>query len=195
MKASECVAAAAEPYKSGDRRHQPVTRPPLRMPKKRTARDQARYYTLSQRARLLLPSQDDQPIKDVTTQLHELRIEQAREQQLQKPKMTTMDVLPVTSSLGFVPADYTSTACVQETRPTGRRIPGPAPPKSWTELPRKRILRRTSIPDLIRSRTEPRAPFEGLEFPGPRTLIHHCLIALGMYFYEQQEFNKYYLPT
>jgi hypothetical protein len=165
------------------------------MPKKRTARDQARYYTLSQRARLPLPSQDDQLIKDVTTQLHELRIEQAREQQLYKPKMTTMDVLPVTSSLGFVPADYTSSTCVQESRPTGRRIPGPAPPKSWSELPNKRILRRTSIPDLIRSRTEPRAPFEELEFPGPRTLIHHALIALGMYFYEHQEFNKYYLPT
>lgn len=166
------------------------------MAKKRTARDQARYYTRSQRSRLLVPSRDDQPIKDVTTQLHELRIEQAREQQLQKPKLTSMDGLPLRSSLGFIPADYTSSRGVEEAQTsTGRRIPGPAPPKSWTVTPRKRILRRTSIPDLVRSRTEPRAPFDGVEFPRPRSLIHHSLLALGTYFYENQEFNKYYLPT
>lgn len=192
------VVSVTEQKGAGDRCAAIVTLPLyLEMPKKRTARDQARYYTLSQRSRLPLPPQDDQPIKDVTTQLHELRIEQAREQQLHKQKMTsTSDSLPVTSSLGFIPADYTTNPCVGESRPTtARRIPGPAPPKSWTETPRKRILRRTSVPDLLRSRTVPRAPFDGLEFPRLRSLTHQSLISLATYFYEHQEFNKYYLPT
>ena len=84
---------------------------------------------------------------------------------------------------------------MDEPPPAGRRIPGPAPPKSWIKAPSKRPLLRTSIPDGARSRLEPRARFLDLEFPRAQSLIHHSLLALGTYFYEHQEFNKYYLPT
>ena len=163
------------------------------MPKKRSAKDQARYYTTTQRSRLYTQVQSEEPIKDVTTQLYELRIEQARKrQQHATPKMT--DPMSNLSPLGFTPANYTITRdCPNEPAPT-RRIPGPAPPRSWIEQPRNK-LRRTSIPEIVRSRTDPTPPFPGLELPSRRSLIHHTLLALGTHFYDHQEVNKYNLPS
>jgi hypothetical protein len=166
-----------------------------RMPKKRTPKDQARYYTTTQRSRLHNPVQPKESIKDVTTQLYELRIEQARERQQNATlKMTTGDRISNLSPLGFTPANYTMTQeCPNEAAPP-RRIPGPAPPRSWIERPRNK-LHRTSIPEIVRSRTDPTPPFPGLELPSRRSLIHHSLLALGTHFYDHQEVNKYNLPS
>jgi hypothetical protein len=104
--------------------------------------------------------------------------------------MTAADL----SSLGFTPANYTITQeCPNEPAPA-RRIPGPAPPRSWMERPRNK-LRLTSIPEIVRSRTDPTPPFPGLELPSRRSLIHHSLLALGTHFYDHQEVNKYNLPS
>src|SRR5271169_1363954 len=165
------------------------------MPKKRTAKDQARYYTTAQRTRLHSPTQPEEPIKDVTTQLQELRIEQARERQLSSPPPNAIITNPhPTSPLHYAPANYTLTnaGCPNEVEPV-RRIPGPAPPRSWIE-PRRSRLQRTVIPEILRSRTDPNSPFPDLESPSRRSLMHHCLLALGSHFYEHQKVNKYYLP-
>ncbi len=165
------------------------------MPKKRTAKDQARYYTTAQKSRPSPPSEPSESVKDVTTQLQEMRIMQARERELSRPKVPVDTVIHKPMSLGFTPANYTFEECppgtLEQQQPT-RRIPGPAPPRSWT-LPTRDKLRRTSIPLIVHSRTEPVPPFPGLESPDPRSLVHHCLLALGTHFYDHQVYNKYYL--
>ena len=52
----------------------------------------------------------------------------------------------------------------------------------------------TVVPEVLRSRTDLHLPFPDLESPSRRSLVHHCLLALGTYFYEHQDVNKYYLP-
>jgi hypothetical protein len=173
------------------------------MPKKRTAKDQARYYTNTSQRRAPLPNAADEQIKDVTTQLRELRIEYARERLLSQPspKMTTADPLPIiTSSLGFKPANYvvapyinplsepTSSSTVARTT---RRIPGPAPPKSWLEPQHKPLFQQLY---RVRSRNYLEAPFPDIEMPDQNTLIHSSLLTLGTHFFEHQEYNKYNLP-
>lgn len=172
------------------------------MPKKRTAKDQARYYTNTRQRRAPAPNAADEEIKDVTTQLRELRIEYARERLLSQPspKMTTADPLPIIGSgLGFKPANYlvapytdplsepTSSLTVARTT---RRIPGPAPPKSWLEpqhKPSQQLYR-------VRSRNYLEAPFPDIEMPDRNTLTHSSLLTLGTHFFEHQEYNKYNLP-
>lgn len=165
------------------------------MPKKRTAKDRARYYTTVQQSRVPRRAGPSDALKDVTTQLHELRIEQARE----RPRSTPLPletILHKDMVLGFTPANYAPVDAPPETlepRWATRRVPGPAPPRSWTLSPQSR-LRRVSISLLVRSRMQPVPPFPGLETPDPRSLVHHCLLALGTYFYDHQVFNQYYLP-
>lgn len=163
------------------------------MPKKRSAKERARYYTATQIARHRTPVTEDKPVKDVTTQLTELRIEQARERQLSRSKVMTTQVSTVISPLGFTPAHYTFDDCPHENRTQGRRIPGPAPPRSWSERPRN-SLRRVSIPEMVRSRTDLHSPFPDVDLPSARTLFHQSLLVLATHFYRHQEINRYYLP-
>lgn len=163
------------------------------MRKKRTAKDQARYYTTVLRTRPPSPEKSRDSVKDVTTQLRELRIEQARERQLsQQSKMTADSPLPFVSSLGFAPANYTVDDCPRETQ-RARRIPGPPPPRSWIER-RPNKQRRTQNLETTPSRAEPIPSFPDYERPCPRSLLHHTLLSLGRYFHYHQETNKYYLP-
>jgi hypothetical protein len=169
------------------------------MPKKRTAKDQARYYTAHQRTRLESSNLPPEPSKDVTTQLRELRIEQARDRLLSKPTVSTDTIQP----LGFPPVDYAVPSNGMHifndlnTVPSGsrpaRRIPGPPPPKSWI-APKLPGLRPASIPSTLRSRIDTAPSFPDLERPNPRSLVHHSLLALGTYFSEHQQVSKYYLP-
>jgi hypothetical protein len=162
------------------------------MPKKRSVKDQARYYTTAQRTRIRPQEQPEEPIKDVTTQLQELRLEQNRERMLSK-QVTETPSLPIPSPLGFIPADYSS--CPEQPPPrTVRRVPGPPPPPSWIRRPAERKLGKTSITELVRAKTVPLPNFPDLEIPRPGSLLHHTLCSLGMYFYEHQEVNRYYLP-
>ena len=173
------------------------------MPKKRTAKDQARYYTNTSQRRAQNPANAaDEQVKDVTTQLRELRVEYARGRLLSQPspKMTTANPMPiVASSMGFKPANYVVTPYmdpVLEPVPsstgarTTRRIPGPAPPKSWLE-PQKRPLFQQAY--RVRSRHYPEAPFPDVEMPDRNTLTHASLLTLGTHFFEHQEYNKYNL--
>jgi hypothetical protein len=160
------------------------------MPKKRSAKDIARYYTTAQKTRLPPPSEPEESLKDVTTQLHELRIEHARELQFSRAKMAPDSCIDKPMPLGFAPANYTVESSLPQ---PARRIPGPAPPLSWIQLPR-RGLRRTSIPMIVHARTDPVPPFPGLEYPNPRSLVHHSLISMGTHFYDHQVVNKYHLP-
>jgi hypothetical protein len=161
------------------------------MPKKRSAKDQARLYTAAQRTRLQPSKQPDEPLKDVTTQLHELRMEQARERPVSS-SVTSIHQPTLKSSLGFLPATYTATEDICDETQPARRIPGPAPPRSWTE--RRRIARQSAIPMLARSRSEPVSPFSSVDAPRPGPLVHHCLLTLGTHYFEHQKLNKYYLP-
>jgi hypothetical protein len=170
------------------------------MPKKRTAKDRARYYTSTQQRRSQIASTAAaSQVKDVTTQLRELRIEQLRQS---PPTMTTLDPRPQpvnVSPLGFTPANYTAAPYADPfdeplssptSIPRARRIPGPAPPRSWLEPQRKA---RFQQPYRFRSRNEPNAPFPDLEMPSRQTLVHSSLLTLGAYFFHHQEYNKYNL--
>src|ERR1700737_2198365 len=159
------------------------------MPKKRSPKDQARVYTAAQRARLQPPLRLEQPIKDVTTQLHELRIEQARERHTARP-VNANDPAMV-NGLGFTPANYSTISCPSTIAPV-RRAPGPAPPRSSVE--REGRKRRTFLPMIVRSRTETVPPFPGLESVRPTSLMHHTLLALGTYYFDLQLRYIYYLP-
>ena len=163
------------------------------MPKKRSAKDQARYYTATQKTRVRTPDLSEEPIKDVTTQLHELRLEQTRERKISRPNVIEIGSLPAIHPLGFIPADYTTCPTEAAGRPV-RRIPGPPPPPSWLRRPAGGKLGRTSITEVVRAKTAPVPTFPDLDRPSPRSLQHHALCSLGMYFYQHQEFNMYYLP-
>jgi hypothetical protein len=131
-----------------------------------------------------------------------MRIEYARERLLSQPspKMKTEDPLPIIASgLGFKPANYVvapytdplsepiSSSTVARTT---RRIPGPAPPKSWLEpqhKPSQQLYR-------VRSKNYLEAPFRDMEMPNRNTLTHSSLLTLGTHFFEHQEYNKYNLP-
>jgi hypothetical protein len=170
------------------------------MPKKHTPKDQARCYTQFERSRARLepPNPPSELVKDVTTQLHELRIEHARERQPVKPKMSYDAVI---NPFGFtfasstpLPNDNLPSNAVTSARQPTRTIPGPPPPKSWLEKPMRKGLTDSSTPTMVRSRTDVFPPFPDLDHPSPKSLIHYSLLALGTYFYMHQEVNKYYLP-
>src|SRR5271163_2354338 len=163
------------------------------MPKKRTVKNQARFYTASHaRPRIAIP-EENEVVKDVNTQLRELRIEEGRER-LQSLKSTTMSDLPLANALGFIPADYTETTgdCPIGRAPA-RRVPGPAAPRSWLERPRHN-MRRLSIPEVIRSRTDLDPPFPDIEMPSRKSLLHFSLLSLATHFYAHQEVNQYIIP-
>ena len=185
------------------------------MPKKRSAKDQARYYTIIQRTRIRPPEKSDQPkeVKDVTTRLHELRLQQDRGRTLSKSKSVMPETPsppsssippPPTTSLGFIPATSLNFALVNypgcstdselPARPT-RRIPGPPPPPSWLRRPAAHKLVRSAIAEVLRAKSEPfDRSFPDLDTPRQPSLVHATLCLLGTYFFEHQEVNKYYLP-
>src|SRR5579859_4482329 len=100
------------------------------MPKKRTPKDQARLYTVAQRNRVRAEPAPDAIVKDVTTQLRELRIEQARNRQRSRlPKSEPTELM---SSLGFTPLNRTQNESSTSSM-SSRRTPGPPPPRCWSE--------------------------------------------------------------
>ena len=172
------------------------------MPKKRTAKDQARYYTNTQQRRAQIRPTADEQIKDVTTRLRELRFEQDKAiERLHPslPNLQALDPLPmVVSPLGFTPANYTAGPHADPLAETPvsvprtmRQIAGPAPPRSWFEPERKA---RFPQPYRFRSRNYPDTPFPDIEMPNGKTLVHSSLVTLGTHFFEHQEYNKYNLP-
>ena len=164
------------------------------MPKKKSAKDQARYYTAVQRVRPRPQEESEEPIKDVTTQLQELRIKQERERQLSKPKTPDPLSISVTRLPVFLPIDPSASCTTEPPARPARRIPGPPPPPSWLRRPAHRRLGRTSITEIARAKTEPVPTFPDLERTSLRSLLHHALYALGTYYFDHQEVNKYYLP-
>jgi len=170
------------------------------MPKRRTAKDEARYYTNSrQRRAQSLPATADEQIKDVSTRLRELRFEQAKANERLHPSRQAFDPLPiVVSPLGLTPANYTAApyadplAGPQASVPrTSRLIPGPAPPRSWFGPERKA---RFQQPHRFRSRNYPDTPFPDIDMPNQKTLVYSSLLTLATHFFEHQESNKYNLP-
>ena len=173
----------------------PIFHRPRRMPKKRSVKNQARFYTASHaRPRIAVP-EENEVVKDVNTQLQELRMEEGRERlQSSKSSISAINDLPHANALGFIPADYTEpVADCPIGRTSTRRVPGPAAPRSWLERPRHN-LRRLSIPEVIRSRTDLDPPFPDIEMPSRKSLLHLSLLFLATHFYAHQEANQYILP-
>jgi len=113
--------------------------------------------------------------------------------------LRALDPLPVViSPLGFAPANYTAgphadplPETLASVPTTTRRIPGPAPPRSWFE---PGPTAQSPQPYRFRSRNYPDTPFPDIEMPNGKTLIHSSLLTLGTHFLEHQEYNKYNLP-
>jgi hypothetical protein len=107
----------------------------------------------SPRIRLQPSKQPDEPLKDVTTQLHGLRMEQARERPVSS-SITSIHQPAFKSSLGFLPAAYTAAENICDEIQPARRITSPKLPRSWTE---RRRIDRTAVCDPDAGSLEKRA--------------------------------------